>query len=123
GHCNQGRISTRATSADLDTSRIDVTAVGEEADCSGAVLDIDLAPAAAQAVAIFAPVSRTASVVEIDDGDTTAGEELDRQLERIRHVGRRAAVHMDEQRRLLVVGAQVVAIPGWVVERVRGQAV
>ena len=116
---HQGRVSPRTAAGDLDPCGIDVSALGEVAHGRCAVLDIDHAPRSAEPVAILAAVSGASAVVQVDDRDPATREELDLQVERRRHVRRRAAVHQDDQRRQLALGTFVVRIRRRVVETVR----
>ena len=63
--------------------------------------DVDDAPLAAQPVAVLAAVARGAAVVDVDDADAPAGEERLLQREDGKRVRRRAAVHVNEERREL----------------------
>src|SRR5438105_2000604 len=79
--------------------------LGEVTRRGSTVLDVDLAPAPAQAVAVLASVAGAAAVVEVDERDAAAREELHGEVERRLRVGRRPAVHVHEQRGQLVLRA------------------
>src|SRR5262245_31146728 len=81
GERQERRVAAGATARDLGTRRIDVAALGEIAHGCRAVLDVDLAPAAAQAIAIFASVAGAPAVVEIDESDAATRVELDVEIE------------------------------------------
>jgi len=81
GQRHQCRVSARAAARDLDASGIDVPALTEVERGGSAVFDVDLPPTSAKPVAIFTAVAGAAAVVEVDDGDAAAREELDMKVE------------------------------------------
>ena len=89
----------------------------------GTVFDVDLAPSSAKAVPVLTAIAGAAAVVEVDDGDTAAREELDLKVESGCDVRRRSSVDEHDERRQLVGRSGIARIHRGVVEAVRDQAV
>ena len=87
------------------------------------VLDVHLAPAMAQPVAVRAAVPGAATVVDIDDREPTACEELKVEVERRRIVRSRAAVHEDDEWRQFPLRSRELGVRRRIIEAIRGSAV
>src|SRR6266508_2036144 len=80
---------------DVDSGRDEVSHRGS------AVLDVHVAPPASQPVLVRTAVARASFVVEVDERDAAAGEELCGEIEGGRHVGRWTTGDRHHERRQL----------------------
>src|SRR5207249_1215966 len=86
GHRHQRRVSARAAARDHDPLRVGEPAVDEVTGGRLRVMDVDLAPAAAETLAELAPIAGAPAVVDVANGDAAARQELDLELERRQRV-------------------------------------
>src|SRR5918996_1615476 len=84
-----------------------------------AVLDVDLAPAAVQALAIGAAVAGAAAVVDVAQGKAARGPELVGKAQLARGRAGRAAMALDDQGRAVAPGGAEVGVGRGIVEGVR----
>src|SRR6185312_3953673 len=98
---DERRVATRAAAGDDAAVAVDQPLVGEESGSVDAVVDVDDAPLPVQPVAVLAAIAGAAAVVDVEHRDAAAGPVLGPQVEGARGGRGRAAVTLDEERRLL----------------------
>src|SRR5918993_3561939 len=76
------RVATGAPAANGGALGIDQTALDQIPGAVDVVIDVDDPPGVIQPLAIRAAVASAAAVVDVEDGKSTGGPELDRQAER-----------------------------------------
>jgi hypothetical protein len=81
GECLQGGEPAGAGAADDAAVGVDAAALGEEAGERDTVLHVEDAPLAVEPGAVGAAVTGTAPVIDGDEGEAAAGEELGTQLQ------------------------------------------
>ncbi len=114
--------AARAAAGDRHPRAVDLAGVGQRARGVDRVVGVHDAPLAAQPVAVLAPVARAAAVVDVDDGEAAAGEELDLDRQPCGDVRRRAAVDAHHQRRALALRRREVRVVRRIEQRVRAAA-
>lgn len=77
----QGGVAASAATRDHYAHRIVALRLGQALRADDTIVYVDNAPLAAQPVAIFAALAAAAAVVDIEHCDSTAGPELDEQVE------------------------------------------
>jgi hypothetical protein len=122
GQGSEGGIAAGAAAADHQALRVGPAAGDEVERAIDAILDIDNVPFAVEAIAIGAPITAAAAVIHIEHANTAARPVLDPQVERRRRLGGRAAMALDEERRLLARRCRVVGVCRRVVEGIGGGA-
>ena len=104
------RVSARAAAADDHALAVDQPSLRQEPGSVDAVVDVDDAPVALETVAIGAAEAGAAAVVHVEHRNAAAGPVVCRETERTRRGGGRAAMALDEQRRLFVRWTCIVGI-------------
>ncbi len=118
GEGAQGGVPAGRASPDRHPSAVDQTLLGEVTSRRDAILGVDHPPPAPQSVAVGPSMTARPPVVDVHQGESTAGPELAcRQEGRVGRPGR-PAVAPHQQRRKLVFRSQEVRVGGRVVEGV-----
>ena len=96
------RVAAGAAAADREALAVDDPLLGEPAGAGDAVVDVDDAPLALEALAVVAAVAGRAAVVDVEDREAAAREQLDASAaKRGRGLRGRAAMARDDERRQL----------------------
>jgi hypothetical protein len=114
GERAQDGESARACAGNDGAVGVGVTSVGEERRDVDAVLYVQDAPVAVEVGAVGAAVAGATPVVDVDDGEAAAREELDAQFQPDTRVAGRTRVRLHDQR---------WSLPGWSSDGVVGRRV
>ena len=115
-------VAAGAATADRGTLRVGTAARRQVMDGGDDVLDVDHAPVAVQALPVGATEAGTAAVIDVDDGKTAGGPELDRRRKLRSGIAGRTAVHEGKQRRTAADRRPVGGISRGIKERMGGTA-
>ena len=110
GERRQSCVAAGAAAADDDARCVHQSAFCQEFGAVHAVVHIDDAPIELEPIAVFAPESRAAAVVDVKHRNAAAGPELGAEIERARRRRGRPAMTFDEQGRPLIRIADIVGI-------------